>query len=164
MSGFDAVALRSGCVGGGSGTSSESGRGGVRVGDDARRRCGGSGGIGGPFDGAGGGAGRLYTVTTAVATCSNDRAEGAVDAEGLRLRRGGSLGTPLRTAVRSAELDPADEAEELGFLVGLVLRTRRIEPADESELLLSTSMTRSCSSFCSACFKLCAIRVAWRDC
>ena len=108
--------------------------------------------------------GRLIGVTAAVATCSKDRADGAVEAGGLRFRRGGNLGTPLRTAVRSAELEPADDAEELGFLVGLVLRTRLIEPPDESELLLRTSMTRSCSSFCSACFKLCAIRVAWRDC
>ena len=91
ISGFRGVALWSGCVGGTSGTSSESAHRGVRVRDDASCRCGGSGGIDGPFDGAGSGAGRLYTDTTAVVTCSNDRADGAVDAEGLRLHCGGSL-------------------------------------------------------------------------
>lgn len=107
---------------------------------------------------------RLNGDSDAVATCSNDRTEPpTVDAGGLRFRLGGKEGTRLCVMVRSSEpeIDVADEeAELLGVLVGLLLRTRR----GGAELLLSTSMTRSCSSFCSAFLRLCAMRVACKDC
>lgn len=152
-----ALSLRSGCVGGGSGGKSESVRGGVREGDalgDANRLAGVSGGIGGT-------AGRLNGDNDAFATCSNDRTDPpTVEAGGLRFRLGGRDGTRLWTAVRSPEL-VVDDAELLTSLVGLMLRVRF---GRESVLLLSTSITRSRSSFCSAFFRLCAMRVAWRDC
>ncbi len=154
------LVFRSGCVGGGSGGSSVSGRGGVREGEllgDANRRS------GGREEGEMPGADivvRLNGDSDAFATCSYERTEPpTVDAEGLCVRRGGRDGTRLCVIVRPPEPD-ADDAELLGVLLGLLLRMRR----RGAELLFSTSSTRSSSSFCSAFLRLCAIRVACRDC
>lgn len=113
------VGLRSGCVGGGSAGRSESGRGGVRVGEvhaeaegevmfRARER-------------------EMGMLARATDSYERVVAPENADAGGLSFLRGGRVGaTRSRGRSRAAELDEPEEDTTVASFVGLMLLVRRI--------------------------------------